>query len=112
MRFGYWLPVFGEQRFKDTVVMHPLPRVDELSPELDKDWRGIYFKQAAYGVPVRMALLKFLFDQRDPKRISTKKSQTIYQSPEDGEDSDCFRNLLGLEFSIKCQGCGKVCAVW
>ena len=71
-----------EQRFKDTVVMHPLPRVDELSPELDKDWRGIDFKQAAYGVPVRMALLKFLFDQRDPKRISTKKSQTIYQSPE------------------------------
>jgi pyrimidine operon attenuation protein / uracil phosphoribosyltransferase len=71
-----------EQRFKDTVVMHPLPRVDELSPELDKDWRGIYFKQAAYGVPIRMALLKFLFDQRDPKRISTKKSLTPYQSPE------------------------------
>ncbi len=71
-----------EQRFKDTVVMHPLPRVDELSPELDKDWRGIYFKQAAYGVPVRMALLKFLFDQRDPKRISTRKSPTLYQSPE------------------------------
>ena len=50
-----------EKRFQDTVVMHPLPRVDELSPELDKDRRGIYFKQAAYGVPVRMALLKFLF---------------------------------------------------
>jgi aspartate carbamoyltransferase catalytic subunit len=51
-----------EKRFKDTVVMHPLPRVDELSQEVDKDRRGIYFKQAAYGVPVRMALLKFLFD--------------------------------------------------
>jgi aspartate carbamoyltransferase catalytic subunit len=51
-----------EQRFQDTVVMHPLPRVDELSPEVDGDRRGIYFKQAAYGVPVRMALLKFLFD--------------------------------------------------
>ena len=38
--------------------MHPLPRVDELSPELDRDKRGIYFKQAAYGVPVRMALAK------------------------------------------------------
>ena len=50
-----------EKRFQDTVVMHPLPRVDELSPELDKDRRGIYFKQAAYGVPVRMALLEFLF---------------------------------------------------
>jgi pyrimidine operon attenuation protein/uracil phosphoribosyltransferase len=62
--------------------MHPLPRVDELSPELDKDRRGIYFKQAAYGVPVRMALLKFLFDQPDTKRIPTKKSPPAYQSPE------------------------------
>jgi aspartate carbamoyltransferase catalytic subunit len=71
-----------EQRFKDTVVMHPLPRVDELSPEVDKDRRGIYFKQAAYGVPVRMALLKFLFDQREKKVISGKKSRTLYESPE------------------------------
>src|SRR5438309_6479809 len=31
-----------KQRFKDTVVMHPLPRVDELSPEVDKDRRSIY----------------------------------------------------------------------
>jgi aspartate carbamoyltransferase catalytic subunit len=57
-----------EQRFRDTVVMHPLPRVDELAPELDSDRRGIYFKQAAYGVPVRMALLKFLFDRRRGRR--------------------------------------------
>jgi aspartate carbamoyltransferase catalytic subunit len=66
-------PIIGseflrEQRFQDTVVMHPLPRVDELSPELDRDRRGIYFKQAAYGVPVRMALLKFLFDRRRAPR--------------------------------------------
>jgi aspartate carbamoyltransferase catalytic subunit len=71
-----------EQRFKDTVVMHPLPRVDELSPEVDKDRRGIYFKQAAYGVPVRMALLKFLFDQREKKIILGKKTRVLYESPE------------------------------
>ena len=71
-----------EQRFKDTVVMHPLPRVDELSPEVDKDRRGIYFKQAAYGVPVRMALLKFLFDQREKKTISAKRNRSRYGSPE------------------------------
>jgi aspartate carbamoyltransferase catalytic subunit len=72
-----------EQRFKDTVVMHPLPRVDELSPEVDKDRRGIYFKQAAYGVPVRMALLKFLFDQGEAKTLSGKRSRgPRYQSPE------------------------------
>ncbi|MBI2534039.1 MAG: aspartate carbamoyltransferase catalytic subunit [Deltaproteobacteria bacterium] len=71
-----------EQRFKNTVVMHPLPRVDELSPEVDKDRRGIYFKQAAYGVPVRMALLKFLFAQNDTKRAGVKKPPTWFESPE------------------------------
>jgi len=71
-----------ERRFQDTVVMHPLPRVDELSPELDKDRRGIYFKQAAYGVPVRMALLKFLFDRREAKATAAKKKAVAYESPE------------------------------
>ncbi len=61
-----------EKRFQDTVVMHPLPRVDELSPEADKDRRGIYFKQAAYGVPVRMALLEFLF-RRDRTQAAASK---------------------------------------
>ena len=71
-----------EQRFKDTVVMHPLPRVDELSPEVDEDRRGIYFKQAAHGVPVRMGLLKFLFDQRERKILPGKKGRSLYESPE------------------------------
>src|SRR5512135_262269 len=76
-------PTFlSEQRFQDTVVMHPLPRVDELSPEVDKDRRGIYFKQAAYGVPVRMALLKFIFDHLDDKAKPTKKSARWFESPE------------------------------
>jgi hypothetical protein len=38
-------------------VLHPLPRVSELGYELDRDPRGVYFKQAGYGVPVRMALI-------------------------------------------------------
>jgi aspartate carbamoyltransferase catalytic subunit len=71
-----------EQRFQDTVVMHPLPRVDELSPEVDKDRRGIYFKQAAYGVPVRMALLKFICDRRAEKPRAPKSEAIAYQSPE------------------------------
>lgn len=80
-----------ERRFQDTVVMHPLPRVDELSPELDKDRRGIYFKQAAYGVPVRMALLKFLFDRRAAKRVKPKRNSSAYESPE-GHGPQC-RNV-------------------
>ncbi|MDY6833773.1 MAG: aspartate carbamoyltransferase, partial [Chloroflexota bacterium] len=42
--------------FSDTLLMHPLPRVGELSCELDTDPRSIYFKQASFGVPIRMAL--------------------------------------------------------
>ncbi len=48
------------KRFKRTLVMHPLPRIDELAYEIDTDSRSMYFKQAAYGVPVRMALISLL----------------------------------------------------
>ena len=43
------------KKYKDTAVMHPLPRVDELPPEVDADKRAIYFKQAAYVYSKRNA---------------------------------------------------------
>jgi len=49
-----------EKKYKATQVLHPLPRVDELSYDLDNDPRGAYFKQASYGVPLRMALMATL----------------------------------------------------
>jgi aspartate carbamoyltransferase catalytic subunit len=42
---------------KDTIVMHPLPRLDEIAHEVDGDPRAAYFRQARNGVQVRMALL-------------------------------------------------------
>lgn len=45
---------------RDAVVMHPLPRRDEIDADLDSDPRSIYFKQAARGVPIRMAILAWL----------------------------------------------------
>jgi aspartate carbamoyltransferase catalytic subunit len=42
---------------KDMMVLHPLPRVNEISVEVDDDPRAAYFKQAQYGVYVRMALI-------------------------------------------------------
>jgi aspartate carbamoyltransferase catalytic subunit len=47
---------------KDIIVMHPLPRVTEIAPEVDTTEHAIYFKQAFNGVPVRMALLSLIFD--------------------------------------------------
>lgn len=42
---------------KDMLVLHPLPRVNEISVEVDDDPRAAYFRQAQYGVYVRMALI-------------------------------------------------------
>lgn len=42
---------------EDMLVLHPLPRVNEISTEIDDDPRAVYFKQAEYGVYVRMALI-------------------------------------------------------
>jgi len=55
------------KEFKKTLVMHPLPRVDELTHEVDADPRSMYFKQAAYGMPVRMALLALLLGAKEVK---------------------------------------------
>lgn len=41
----------------DMIVLHPLPRVNEIAPEVDKDPRAMYFKQARFGMYVRMALI-------------------------------------------------------
>ena len=46
----------------DMMVLHPLPRVNEISTEVDDDPRAAYFKQAQYGVYVRMALILTLLE--------------------------------------------------
>lgn len=46
----------------DMLVLHPLPRVNEISVEVDKDPRAAYFKQVQYGVYVRMALILTLLE--------------------------------------------------
>ena len=48
---------------KDLLVMHPLPRVDEIAIDVDDDPRAVYFEQARYGMYARMALLTDLANQ-------------------------------------------------
>ncbi len=47
---------------ENMLVLHPLPRVNEISVEVDKDPRAVYFKQAQYGVYARMALIMTLLN--------------------------------------------------
>lgn len=46
----------------DAIILHPLPRVDEIRPEVDLDPRALYFEQAYNGVPIRMALIATLLE--------------------------------------------------
>jgi aspartate carbamoyltransferase catalytic subunit len=50
----------NEPKYSEASVLHPLPRVGELDAAIDTDRRALYFEQAAYGVPVRMALISLL----------------------------------------------------
>ncbi len=47
---------------EDMIVMHPLPRVNEIALEVDSDPRALYFKQAQYGMYIRMALILTLLE--------------------------------------------------
>jgi len=105
--------------------MHPLPRVDELAYELDADSRSMYFKQAARGVPVRMALVALLlgtkeisipqevpFPQIDyplyrrgfgakcpnPRCVSVQETETRYLKPE-------FKIVSHKPLTLRCIYC-------
>ena len=60
----------------DMLVLHPLPRVNEISVEVDDDPRAAYFRQAQYGVYVRMALILTLLDIRVDYIKSAERTDT------------------------------------
>ncbi|MFQ5912799.1 MAG: aspartate carbamoyltransferase [Nitrospinota bacterium] len=78
------------QAFRKTVVMHPLPRVDELAYEVDEDPRSRYFEQAARGVPVRMALIALLLGAYQHARTGDSSF-----SPAGGEKR-IYRSRIGV----------------
>jgi len=111
--------------FRKTLVMHPLPRVDELAYEVDGDERSMYFKQASRGVPVRMALLASLLGIREldtpevdspppveypvyrhdispvcpnPKCVSIQATETKYLKPE-------FKIVNTRPLTLRCVYC-------
>lgn len=53
----------------DLIVLHPLPRVDEIAIEVDNDPRAMYFKQAKYGMYVRMALILTVMKNKYPSEL-------------------------------------------
>jgi aspartate carbamoyltransferase catalytic subunit len=116
--------LLGGKEFRKSIIMHPLPRVDELAYELDADPRSLYFRQAASGIPVRMALLAALLGAREipateapvpghayptyrreygvtcpnPKCVSVQETETKYLRPE-------FKIVNRSPLTLRCVYC-------
>jgi len=89
----------------DLAILHPLPKNDEITPDIDEDRRALYFKQAELGMYVRMALLvKILEKAKPPKNIDgiiNKKCENI----------NCIvNNEHGLPNMAKSSGGNTYCA--
>jgi hypothetical protein len=79
-------------------VMHPLPRVDELAYDMDADPRSMYFKQAASGVPVRMALIALT--------LGLKEIAMPEETPIPKVEYPMYRR----EYGVKCSN--PMCVTW
>lgn len=66
---------------EDMLVLHPLPRVDEIDPDVDGDPRAVYFEQAAGGVPVRMALIAALLGLHKLPDVPVKERPLVPLTP-------------------------------
>lgn len=75
---------------EDAVIMHPLPRVNELAYEVDRDKRAAYFRQAGYGVPVRMALIALLLGVAGSPDCSGKNAPEMI--PDEKPEMKCLND--------------------
>jgi aspartate carbamoyltransferase catalytic subunit len=81
------------ESLRDAVVMHPLPRRDEIAADLDSDPRSIYFKQASRGVPIRMAILGWLsgaLDLATTQRATELRAHPVTVGPNPCPNPTCI----------------------
>lgn len=98
---------------KDMIVLHPLPRVDEITADVDDDSRAMYFKQAKYGVYVRMALVLTIMKNENPVELLKGK---VYSSAR-CDNPKCITNFeeylpksfraSGDETLLECEYCDE-----
>jgi aspartate carbamoyltransferase catalytic subunit len=82
--------LLGEFR-KKPLVMHPLPRVNELPSELDSYPRSVYFQQAKYGVPIRMALTALLLGATQIE-VPERDESLMHKA-----DYDRYKETIGVD---------------
>lgn len=93
---------------KSLKVLHPLPRVDEITIDVDDDERAIYFKQAEYGMYARMALIiKMLENDKKPEFSEDKtecccKNHNCITQTEEYLPKLSYKNKFGQEVCAYC----------
>ena len=95
----------------DFIVLHPLPRVDEITVEVDDDPRALYFKQAKYGMYVRMALILTILKNQIPTKLLVGKQYKGIQctNPNCITHKEYYlpRNFRGQGDTLECEYCDE-----
>jgi len=66
-------PEYLEGVKDDMIILHPLPKIDEIPPEVDKSKHARYFEQAKNGIPMRMAIMKKMLNKVQQKKPKVSK---------------------------------------
>ncbi len=92
-------------------VLHPLPRVDEIAIEVDDDPRALYFKQAKYGMYVRMALILTILKNEYPTRLLSGKihNDICCENPKCITQTEKYlpRSFRGIGDTLECEYCDE-----
>ena len=83
--------VLKRKELKRALVLHPLPRLDEIAREIDADPRSMYFEQAAHGVAVRMALIALLLGVQQAEAPAERTLPEVVTQPEIYRSDLCSR---------------------
>ena len=117
--------ILDEEKMKlakeDTIIMHPLPRVNEITEGVDKDKRAKYFDQAKNGMYIRMALIMKLIEEaeKDPSRPIKPEYSTIYTtcpnpkciSNHEYVESVEFHEKTAEDHAYSCEYCDRVITI-
>ncbi len=77
----------------DLVILHPLPRVNEIAVEVDNDPRAAYFRQVKNGKFIRMALILKLLEQKDGEKPSMEGAEYFDPSVKHCENARCISSI-------------------
>ncbi len=96
----------------DLKVLHPLPRVDEISTDVDKNEKAVYFKQAKYGMYIRMALIMTLLsnENRSIPLLNGKEYPGVCCSNEicvTNSEGYLPKSFVGIGDNVECEFCNE-----